>query len=212
MEAKGEADAADIPLAEAHFEGVPEHLEPAAETDEEARARRRGRRGGRRRRRDEPEQVVPIDAEQPDLPPVYTGPTPANPFGGHAFDIFDVLEQAEANATPIHAHRLPAAEPPALTPGGMDETPAPPAVPPSPETPAALEILNSSAPEPVPEETAGITPGQAAPDEAPAELPGPAPEGPIVANDVVAEPAIRPIVIGAPDEPPVEKKRGWWRR
>ena len=36
-------------------------------------------------------------AEQPDLP-VYLGPTPANPFGGQAFDIFDVLEQAEASA------------------------------------------------------------------------------------------------------------------
>jgi hypothetical protein len=30
------------------------------------------------------------------LPPVYTGPTPANPFGGNTFDIFDVLERTEA--------------------------------------------------------------------------------------------------------------------
>jgi hypothetical protein len=40
-------------------------------------------------------------AEQPDLVPVYAGPTPADPFGGgHVFDIFDVMEQAELNAAP----------------------------------------------------------------------------------------------------------------
>ena len=32
------------------------------------------------------------------------------------------------------------------------------------------------------------------------------------ANDVIAEPAIKPIVIGSGDEPPAQKKRGWWRR
>ena len=46
-------------------------------------------------------------AEQPDLVPVYAGPTPADPFGsGHVFDIFDVMEQAELNAAP--ASRPPA--------------------------------------------------------------------------------------------------------
>jgi hypothetical protein len=28
---------------------------------------------------------------------------------------------------------------------------------------------------------------------------------------VVEAPAIRPIVIGSAEAPPVEKKRGWWR-
>ena len=82
---------------------MPEHLEPAAGDEDDGRGRRRGRRGGRRRRR-EPGEVEPSvaapGAEQPDLPPVYTGPTPANPFGGHAFDIFDMLEQAEGFAGP----------------------------------------------------------------------------------------------------------------
>jgi len=90
----------DLTGPETHIEGVPEHGEPAGEDD--AR-RRRGRRGGRRRRREPGEAegspfAIP-GVEQPDLPPVYIGPTPANPFGGHAFDIFDVLEQVEASAT-----------------------------------------------------------------------------------------------------------------
>jgi len=35
---------------------------------------------------------------------------------------------------------------------------------------------------------------------------------PVPANDVIAEPLIKPILIGADGEAPVEKKRGWWRR
>ena len=27
-----------------------------------------------------------------------------------------------------------------------------------------------------------------------------------------SEPAVKPIIVGGPDEPPVERKRGWWRR
>ena len=68
--------------------------------DEEAQRRRRGRRGGRRRRRDDDvlAAVAEIGAEQPDLPPVYAGPTPANPFGGQGYDIFEALERAEEQA------------------------------------------------------------------------------------------------------------------
>jgi hypothetical protein len=35
---------------------------------------------------------------------------------------------------------------------------------------------------------------------------------PTPANDAVAGPAVKPIVIGSGDEPPAERKRGWWRR
>ena len=90
----------EIAPSEMHIEGVPEHSEPVS--DEDAR-RRRGRRGGRRRRREpgdgEGSPFAAPGAEQPDLPAVYIGPTPADPFGGQAFDIFDVLEQAEASAS-----------------------------------------------------------------------------------------------------------------
>jgi ribonuclease E len=37
-------------------------------------------------------------ADQPELQPVYAGPTPADPFGGRAFDIFDVMDQVERAA------------------------------------------------------------------------------------------------------------------
>jgi len=38
------------------------------------------------------------------------------------------------------------------------------------------------------------------------------PETPVPANDVIAEPLVKPIIVGAGAESPVEKKRGWWRR
>ena len=71
-------------------------------TDDEA-ARRRSRRGRGRRRRDDDGSLSPSGvpgAEQPDLIPAYAGPTPADPFGGQAFDIFDAMEQAELAAAP----------------------------------------------------------------------------------------------------------------
>ena len=48
-------------------------------------------------------------ADQPELLPVYAGPTPADPFGGRAFDIFDVMDQAERAAEAKPAPR-PSAE------------------------------------------------------------------------------------------------------
>ena len=102
--------------AETHVEGVPEPVEPPGE--DEAGGRRRGRRGGRRRRREYGEgdgaAYAAPGAEQPEIAPIYSGPTPANPFGGHAFDIFDVLEQAEAAAVSggsMAAREATAAEP-----------------------------------------------------------------------------------------------------
>jgi hypothetical protein len=35
---------------------------------------------------------------------------------------------------------------------------------------------------------------------------------PVPANDVVSGPVIQPIVIGSEAAPPLERKRGWWRR
>jgi ribonuclease E len=72
---------------------------PGGGSNDEA-ARRRSRRGRRGRGRDGDLSPLGVPgAEQPDLVPVYAGPTPADPFGsGHVFDIFDVMEQAELNA------------------------------------------------------------------------------------------------------------------
>jgi ribonuclease E len=71
---------------------------------------------------------------------------------------------------------------------------------------AEPEIVNASAPEPAGEQLAEGTG---------AEIPTPAndtgetaarPEPP------AAEPLVKPILVGAGGEPPVERKRGWWRR
>src|SRR6202020_3111963 len=97
-----------------------------AGTDDDPRNRRRGRRGGRRRRREGDGELSPFavpGAEQPELLPVYAGPTPADPFGGRAFDIFDVMDQVERQAE---------------------------AMPPA-RSATAAEIVNAGAPEPAPE-------------------------------------------------------------
>ena len=100
-------DSSDSETAEAPVEAAPPaartepEAAPAADTDDEAAARRRSRRG-RRRGRDRDGEMSPLGApgaEQPDLLPAYAGPTPADPFGGQAFDIFDVMEQAELAAS-----------------------------------------------------------------------------------------------------------------
>ncbi len=187
-------------ITEMHVEGVPEHAEAG---DDEQRGRRRGRRGGRRRRQDGNGEMPPHaepGADQPDLPTVYTGPTPANPFGGQTFDIFDVLEQAEAAA-------------PAVAVATPEPEPAPLIIPAEPE-PIQAEAMDDE-PEPVP----SVIVAQSAAVEAAHHEPAheflasePAPEPVIAANDAALEPAIKPIIIGAEPDAAVEKKRGWWRR
>jgi hypothetical protein len=133
-------------------------------------------------------------ADQPELPPVYSGPTPANPFGAHAFDIFDVLEQAE-QAPPL------AAAPPAVT---------------EPQ-PAPVPSLLLDEPEPAQAQSTGAEaePGQppATPQQADEPEPAVRPEPePVAADDAAQEPLVKPIVIGSAQDVVVEKKRGWWRR
>jgi ribonuclease E len=217
----------------------PEAGDGAPASDDDPRNRRRGRRGGRRRRRENEGELSPFavpGADQPELQPVYAGPTPADPFGGRAFDIFDVMDQAERAAEAKPAARAePAAEAAdaaeivnnsAAEPAPQSGEPEPvvaaeqPAPAPEvaavesatlaePEAPEPAEILNSAAPEP----TGGELRTQAEP-----ETPSP----PMPANDVSpeiiapepppAEPLIKPILVGAGSEPPAEPKRGWWRR
>ncbi|MGE0224874.1 MAG: Rne/Rng family ribonuclease [Acetobacteraceae bacterium] len=168
VEAVPEVTAADL-ATDGAIEGVPERAE--AETDDDARGRRRGRRGGRRRRRESDDELSPLGlpgAEQPELVPAYSGPTPANPFGDHVYDIFDVMEQAErgnetgrpkAAEMPAHqpatSHGEPAAadlpaDPDILTPGA--EAPA--------ESPPADSLVELEAPSAVPgsEPAAGTAP------------------------------------------------------
>jgi ribonuclease E len=258
----GAESAADDENTEAGAEG-------AAGTDDDGRGRRRGRRGGRRRRRDG-DELSPValpGADQPDLPPVYAGPTPADPFGGRVFDIFDIMDQVEQERqaprpAPAEIVNRSAPEPePAVAEPVTAETPEPvtalaaepvAAAPAEPAGDAAAEIVNTAAPEPAGEQQvaepeapaaseSGIAPEPAPepaivePEAAAAEpaVPEPAAAEPVATEPAAAEPpppepvaaepaapepppenenAIKPIVIGSPDEPPAPPKRGWWRR
>ena len=109
-----EPETGDVPVEE------PVSTEASGEDD--GRGRRRGRRGGRRRRREPGEGEAPTEAEGEavasfDAPPApaysYTGPTPANPFGGQAFDIFDMMDEPDVKiASPNPAPASP--EPPPM--------------------------------------------------------------------------------------------------
>jgi ribonuclease E len=189
------------PAAETHVEGVPEHAEAS---EDEHRGRRRGRRGGRRRRNEDNGEVPPHaepGAEQPELPPVYSGPTPANPFGGPAFDIFDALEPTEETPPPA-VEAAPVAVAPDPAPAA-----APPVILDAPE-PVQSEAMGGEAPAvPVLEEQ-HTSPELVHTPELD-QLPEPEP---VPANDVTPEPLVKPIIVGGDQDAVVEKKRGWWRR
>ncbi|HEX4368184.1 MAG TPA: ribonuclease E/G, partial [Rhodopila sp.] len=260
----GEAQEAGLPAAPVEAadllaEAPAEAGETAPASDDDPRNRRRGRRGGRRRRPQGDGELSPFaapGADQPELPPVYAGPTPADPFGGRAFDIFDVMDQAEraaearpaprvAVAAEIANNTAPEPDAPNAEPVMAGETTAEPVVEPEPEpappraepqAEARADIVNSSAPEPAGEalqaaaepvgetlpvagepadealqaagepEASPVPANDTAPEPAPEAAPEPATE------PALAEPAIKPILVGAGGEPPAEPKRGWWRR
>jgi len=183
--------AAEEGVDPSRVEGVPERAEPGLAADESRGGRRRGRRGPRRRRgEDVLPEVAALDAEQPYLPP-YVGPTPADPFGGQAFDIFDALERREAEAAAAPA--LPRVIEPEVAPEPVPDI--------APEPATALR-------EPVAEPEAPMLG-----DTARADGHGEATEPPAPANDLPPlEPPIQPILVDAALKPPAERKRGWWRR
>jgi ribonuclease E len=193
------AEVVEVEASETHVEGVPEHAEAG---DDEHRARRRGRRGGRRRRPDGNGDILPHaepGAEQPDLPPVYSGPTPANPFGGNTFDIFDVLERTEAEA-PVQIAASVVSEPKPADVGSESET-------------VQAEGATVAVPEPGPADAVVLTEPEPPQAEATGGEPEAVPLAPVLAaNDAAPEPAIKPILIGGEQDVVVERKRGWWRR
>jgi ribonuclease E len=142
-------------------------------------------------------------ADQPELQPVYAGPTPADPFGGRAFDIFDVMDQAEraAEARPSPRATVPAAgqAEPALRaasgavtePVAATETPTATQTPPGTQPPGVAEIVNHAAPEP---STAPVEPEPVAPTASHAPAPDaephpPAPPEAEILNSAAPEPA-----------------------
>ena len=170
--------------------------------------------------------IAEIGAEQPDLPPVYTGPTPANPFGGQGYDIFEALERAEEQAALTATAPVAIRAEPAAAEGGTVEPVAPEAEPAvaeiTPVEPVASTVVivpiaaappAEVTPEPVaavaePEPVAEVAP---APEPAAPEPAAPEPAAAEPAAEAVAGPVIQPIVIGE-TAAPAEKKRGWWRR
>jgi ribonuclease E len=134
------AEAAVVPPSEA--------AEPATDSEDDLRNRRRGRRGGRRRRKDTEGELSPLalpGAEQPELVPIYAGPTPADPFGGRAFDIFDVMDQAERAAEAMPLTPKPAPAPAIVSSAAMElETTAPrPVAQPEAVAPEATVIVEA---------------------------------------------------------------------
>ncbi len=229
-----DGDAAPMVAAEP-VEAPAEGAEAPSANDDDPKNRRRSRRGGRRRRRDGDGELSPLalpGAEQPDLLPVYAGPTPADPFGGRAFDIFDVMDQAEraAEAQPIaravaaiEIVNATAPEPKAHEPGLVDallaEMPAPVEIAAEPEhaRPESVppELVSS---ELVPPENARPEPVSGAPlteiaaAEQPPETEAADAEQTATAEPPAPEPLVKPILIGSEEAPAAEKKRGWWRR
>ncbi len=183
---------------------------PSSEDESEQARHRRGRRGGRRRRRDETEAPAEPVAEAPSM--VWTGPTPADPFGGQTYDIFDLMEQQE-QALPMTPAPAPAPEPAPAPQAVADEpvtaTPAEPVA--EVELPAAPPPV---AEEPVPEPVAE-PPVVEPPEPAPPPAPAPVPEPVTVAEEPrepIVGPPVKPLVIGQDEIPTAERKRGWWRR
>ena len=175
-EAEGAAGA-ERPSEEEEAEepgGEPEPAEEAVTADAEdetgSRGRRRGRRGGRRRRRED--ETLPAVAEpgadQPELPPVYLGPTPANPFGSQGYDIFDVIERAEQQS-----------EFSAASSEAVPSEPAPFATPAEGEPEPEAEPARDAEAERAPEEAARETEAELGPSVEAAEQPvaaAPAPQ------------------------------------
>jgi ribonuclease E len=200
-------------LADGALETAPAETVPAADGDASERSRRRGRRGGRRRRDDG--EVRPAPAPESEPVASYFGPTPADPFGGHAFDLFDaidaVAEQAAANAAAA-APGVPEqalsdiAPPDRLTPEPAADEPAV-----AGEAHGPAPISAEADPLTIPEPPAPYQPVSAAPN-------GPEPDSePEPAEPESAEPespapqGIRPVLVTA-EAPPEERRRGWWRR
>jgi ribonuclease E len=113
-------DEAETPIAAEAPEPAAEPMfggEPVVSGERFDEPRRRNRRGRRRRPDDAP--MMPAQ----DFVPAYVGPTPADPFGGHAYDIFDVIEQqlalaeqAANNPPPVDAVEPEPAAAPAIQP------------------------------------------------------------------------------------------------
>jgi len=168
-------------------------------SEDDLRNRRRGRRGGRRRRRDGEGESSPFavpGADQPELPPVYAGPTPADPFGGRAFDIFDVMDQAERAAEAQPAPR------PTTTAEIYNDSASEPEATPAEQPAAAPEPVATA--DQVPTSVDAASPAEAFVEQpaAPEEEPVSAPVEPGIVNTSAPEPTGDGELVGAETSAP----------
>ena len=167
--------------------------------------------------------------------PAYSGPTPANPFGGgSAYDIFDAIEQAEqeralaltaarsAITTPAVAvvaapelasaeFSLPELDSPELErPASTMPTPAiPESATPEPAMPEPVVAPVIAAPQVVADPEPVAMPEAAAMPEPIAAKPEPEPSLPAAS---VSAPVLNPPVMIPSGEPVAAPRKGWWRR
>ena len=214
-------DAADEPAIEAALRDEPGITSPAildevnvgatessSDLPAEAGRRRRSRRGGRRRNREDAESTM-ADADTEIVKttalPVYEGPTPANPFGG-AYDIFEVLEQAErARAVPTSDVSVP--EPPGAAASSTIEASAQHATAEADLPPD--DILQAAS-----DEASGN--GESGADVMKLASLDPPPPADTAASSITAPqpdpvPIITPVIVGNGDVA-ATPRRGWWRR
>ncbi len=187
--------------AEAATEGpapTDEESEPAEGDDRSPR--RRGRRGGRRRREGEPAGETDAPSAEPPAAPIpaymapvfetraYSGPTPADPFGGTTDSLMAAMEAADAAAEAAMAPRQ-----------------------------AALQVVPLEAPIKVVEADV-VTLAEAGPAAEPdAELGARTPVPPIAMaapEAAAAEPMIGPAILPKSVEEAADTPRrgGWWKR
>jgi len=214
-----------LPVGEDEVQALAENevAPPAAEGGEAAEGddrspRRRGRRGGRRRREGEPTSETEVPPGEPEAAPppsyvatvfetrisetrAYSGPTPADPFGGTSDSLMAAMEAADAAAEAAMAQKPSALSVvPVEAPRGTLEAPVEvvPAVEPVAET-----AVEQGSVEPVYVEPTAVELMKAAPSPAATTtIPG------------AAEPVIGPAILPkSVEEASAEPRRGgWWKR
>ncbi len=207
----------EVPSSDDGVSPAVEGAAPAAEEGEAAEGtiegddrspRRRGRRGGRRRREGEPAGETDALSAEPVAAPLpayvapvfetraYSGPTPADPFGGTTDSLMAAMEAADAAA---EAAMAPKPVAPAVVPV---EAPAAPAE-------AAVEVVPVVEPEPV-----AAIPAEPAPVEPVTMTPAPA-APPMMPEAAAVEPLIGPAIVPKSVEDvaaAAPRRGGWWKR
>ncbi len=135
-----------------------------------------------------------VAAPPPPRAPVYTGPTPADPFGGAPFDIFDILERAELAEQEKASRAAAALEIPPVPAGAT----APSYIVAEPTPPPVIAPVREQPAEPA--------------KAAPAAIPVVAELATAASGEPLVGPTIKPIVLGADPLPAAAPRRGWWKR